>query len=167
MPNPGTQPASGPPLPQLESVTGTTIATGGERRLSISILAADSSVFTSEWNFITGDVSGPILGNEFIKANNFCIDLAQICVHNLQSGVEHHLETTGPPVTARFRRLDADKLAAAKKIFNNLEASGIVRRSSSSTASSEEEERIMATLRRLSLPQLGDFGGQVSCTQHG
>jgi hypothetical protein len=28
--------------------------------------------------------------------------------------VEHHIKTTGPPIASRFRRLDAEKLAAAK-----------------------------------------------------
>ena len=221
LPGPCSSPTSGPPLPQLESVTGTTIATGGERRLTISILAADSSVFSGEWNFIIGDVSGPILGNDFIKANNFCVDPAMSCVRNLQSGafypaiasfssstaavlpscitnllnqfpevvadskpfppaahgVEHHLETTGPPVTARFRRLDAAKLAAAKKIFNNWESSGIIRRSSSSWASplhlvkkKDGSWRPCGDFRRLNLvtsadkypvPNMGDFMGQM------
>ena len=80
------QPAFGPPLSQLESITGTAIATGGEHRLNVSILAADSSVFTAEWNFVISDVSGPILDNDFIKANNFCVDPAMACVRNLQSG---------------------------------------------------------------------------------
>jgi len=43
----------------------------------------------------------------------------------------HHIITDGPPVTARFRRLDPSKLAAAKKIFSDWERAGIVRRSSS------------------------------------
>jgi hypothetical protein len=33
----------------------------------------------------------------------------------------HHIKTTGPPATARFRRLDASKLAAAKAEFYKLE----------------------------------------------
>jgi hypothetical protein len=43
----------------------------------------------------------------------------------------HHIKTTGPPATARFRRLDAAKLAAAKADFAKLERDGIIRRSSS------------------------------------
>jgi Reverse transcriptase (RNA-dependent DNA polymerase) len=43
--------------------------------------------------------------------------------------------TTGRPVTAKFRRLDAAKLAAAKKEFLQLEADGIIRRSCSAWAS--------------------------------
>ena len=50
-------------------------------------------------------------------------------------GVEHVLETTGRPVTARFRRLDADKLQAAKREFLKMEKEGIIRRSSSCWAS--------------------------------
>jgi len=46
-------------------------------------------------------------------------------------GVEHHLVTSGHPVSSRFRRLDGPKLAAAKAEFAKMEADGIVRRSSS------------------------------------
>ena len=50
-------------------------------------------------------------------------------------GVEHHIVTTGRPVTAKFRRLDNTKLAAAKAEFQQLEKEGIVRRSNSDWAS--------------------------------
>ncbi len=50
-------------------------------------------------------------------------------------GVEHHLETRGPPIASPFRRLDAEKLAAAKAEFAALERDGIIRRSSSPWAS--------------------------------
>ncbi len=43
----------------------------------------------------------------------------------------HHIKTTGPPTTARFRHLDASKLAAAKAEFYKMEREGIIRRSSS------------------------------------
>jgi len=46
-------------------------------------------------------------------------------------GVTHHLRTTGPPVASRFRRLDAEKLAADKLEFATLERAGILRRSNS------------------------------------
>jgi hypothetical protein len=45
--------------------------------------------------------------------------------------VEHHLITTGPPITLKFRRLDSEKLAATKAEFNKMEAEGIVGRSAS------------------------------------
>jgi len=49
----------------------------------------------------------------------------------VQHSVQHHIETTGQPVTARFRRLDPAKLKAAKQIFAEWERAGIVRRSDS------------------------------------
>jgi hypothetical protein len=45
--------------------------------------------------------------------------------------VEHHIKTYGPPIASRFRRLDAEKLAAAKAEFLQLEKEGIVRWSDS------------------------------------
>jgi hypothetical protein len=53
----------------------------------------------------------------------------------VKHAVTHAIITTGRPVTARFRRLDTEKLAAAKKEFLQLEADGIIRRSCSSWAS--------------------------------
>ena len=50
-------------------------------------------------------------------------------------GVEHFIETTGRPVSSKFRRLDAAKLAAAKAEFIKLEAEGIVERADSDWAS--------------------------------
>ncbi len=46
----------------------------------------------------------------------------------VNSDVEHHIQTTGPPIASKFRRLDPDKLAAAKA---GLERDGIVQRSNS------------------------------------
>jgi hypothetical protein len=50
-------------------------------------------------------------------------------------GVGHHLETRGPPNASPFRRLDTEKLAAAKAEFAALERDGIIRWSSSPWAS--------------------------------
>ncbi|GFO08997.1 retrovirus-related pol polyprotein [Plakobranchus ocellatus] len=44
-------------------------------------------------------------------------------------GVVHHIPTSGPAVHARARRLDNDKLSAAKAEFEELERLGIIRRS--------------------------------------
>ena len=49
--------------------------------------------------------------------------------------VEHHIETVGRPVSAKYRRLDTSKLQAAKAEFLEMERQGIVRRSNSSWAS--------------------------------
>ena len=46
-------------------------------------------------------------------------------------GVELHIETEGPPVFARPRRLSPEKLLAAKKEFKAMEELGIIRRSKS------------------------------------
>ena len=47
-------------------------------------------------------------------------------------GVCHHLLTNlGPPVYAKPRRLDPEKLSAAKAEFSAMEKAGIIRRSSS------------------------------------
>ena len=50
-------------------------------------------------------------------------------------GVEHTIETSGRPVFAKFRRLDATKMAIAEREFRQLEEAGSVRRSKSQWAS--------------------------------
>ncbi|KAG8189404.1 hypothetical protein JTE90_020218 [Oedothorax gibbosus] len=49
--------------------------------------------------------------------------------------VEHHIETTGPPVFSRARRLTPEKLAIAKQEFQYMINQGICRPSKSSWAS--------------------------------
>ena len=46
-------------------------------------------------------------------------------------GVFHHIKTLGPPTFARFRRLPPDRLAAVKKVFQELEELGICQKASS------------------------------------
>jgi hypothetical protein len=46
-------------------------------------------------------------------------------------GVQHVIQTTGQPATAKFRRLDPASLAAAKREFQTMLDEGIIRRSSS------------------------------------
>ncbi len=43
--------------------------------------------------------------------------------------VVHHIVTTGPPIAAKFHRLDGEKLAAAKAEFKQLQEDGIIQRS--------------------------------------
>jgi hypothetical protein len=58
--------------------------------------------------------------------------LPPVTKHN----VELHIQVKdGPPITAKFRRLDAEKLAAAKAEFDQLERDSINRRSDSPWAS--------------------------------
>jgi hypothetical protein len=49
--------------------------------------------------------------------------------------VEHYLVTKGPPIGSKFRRLDGEKLAAARAEFEKMEQEGVVRRSTSPWAS--------------------------------
>ncbi|CAL8102051.1 unnamed protein product [Calicophoron daubneyi] len=49
----------------------------------------------------------------------------------VSTNVAHHTVTKGPPVSARPRRLAPDKLAVAKKVFNELLSQGVIRPSSS------------------------------------
>ncbi len=50
-------------------------------------------------------------------------------------GVEHFISMKGPPIASKFRRLDTEKLQAAKAEFEQLEREGIVQRSTSPWAS--------------------------------
>jgi hypothetical protein len=50
-------------------------------------------------------------------------------------GVLHHIETTGRPVTAKFRRLCPERLDAAKEEFSRMLKAGIIRRSHSQWSS--------------------------------
>ena len=53
----------------------------------------------------------------------------------IRHNIEHHIVTEGPPLHARARRLDGDKLAVAKDEFRKMEEMGIIRRSDSPWAS--------------------------------
>ncbi|CAI2730875.1 unnamed protein product [Schistosoma spindalis] len=56
-------------------------------------------------------------------------------ISSVTNRVVHHIVTRGPPVTARPRRLAPDKLAFAKREFDNLLSAGIIRPSHSPWAS--------------------------------
>ena len=70
------------------------------------------------------------LEKEFAAVFNAAKDLPPV-IHR----VEHHIETDGRPVAARYRRLDAAKLKAAQADFREMERQGVIRRSSSNWAS--------------------------------
>ena len=63
--------------------------------------------------------------------------LTQVCSPDspILHDVTHHIETTGPPVTARPRRLAPERLKVAKREFEHMLQLGIVRPSSSAWAS--------------------------------
>jgi hypothetical protein len=84
--------------------------------------------------------------------------------------VEHHIHTgSHPPVFAKSRRLDPEKLQIAKAEFKRLESAGIVRRSKSpwafSFAHGTLKRWIVAALWQLSPFKFGDNPGQVSFTK--
>ena len=60
---------------------------------------------------------------------------ARICQTNTKHNVEHHIVTSGPPLHARARRLDADKLSVAKAELAQMESMGILHHSNSPWAS--------------------------------
>ena len=59
------------------------------------------------------------------------ITTSDFCSPNTKHGISHHIPTTGPPPHVRARRLPPDRLADAKKAFEDMVAEGICRRSSS------------------------------------
>ncbi len=90
----------------------------------------------------------------------------------LKHGVEHHIITSGRPVTFRFRRLDPVKLEAAEKEFEQMEADSIIRRSSSCWVSplhmvGKSYGRELEAMWGLLMPQPCYEAGPVSGTQHG
>ncbi len=63
--------------------------------------------------------------------------LTQVAVSDapVKHNISHHIETTGPPTSARPRRLAPDRLRVAKREFEHMLQLGIVRPSSSAWAS--------------------------------
>ena len=90
----------------------------------------------------------------------------------------HYIETSGPPLHARPRRLDGEKLQVAKDEFNKMEQMGIIQRSDSPWASplhvvpkADGTWRPSGDYRRLNvvtkddrypLPHIHDFNGRLA-----
>ncbi|GFV05471.1 transposon Tf2-11 polyprotein [Trichonephila clavipes] len=92
------------------------------------------------WTFIIADVSSPIIDADFLKPFNLLINLKKKSNFSLISksashGTVHHIITTGPPVTARPRRLHPKLYDAVKVEFEFLLAQGIIRPSKSPRSS--------------------------------
>ena len=80
--------------------------------------------------------------------------LTQVCSQDtpILHDVTHHIDMTGPPVTAHPRRLPPERLKVAKLEFEHMLQLGIIRPSSSAWASpygTQEGSRRLASLWRL------------------
>ena len=58
-----------------------------------------------------------------------------LSTHTVEHDVTHHIQTTGPPVSARPRRLAPEKLTIARQEFEHMLEEGIIRPSSSQWSS--------------------------------
>ena len=92
--------------------------------------------------------------------------------------VRHYIPTSGPPVHARPRRLDSEKLQVARSEFQKIEDLGIIRRSDSPWASplhvmakadrgwrpcgDYRHLNIITEDDRYSLPHIHDFNGKLA-----
>ncbi|GFV52533.1 transposon Tf2-8 polyprotein [Trichonephila clavipes] len=140
------------------------------------------------WTFIIADVSSPIIGADFLKHFNLLIDLkkkkpsiltvdANISFKNILSeypdlsnpslisksashGTVHHIITTGPPVTARPRRLHPKLYDAVKVEFEFLLAQSIIRPSKSPWSSLHVVPKSDSTIR-----PVGDYRQLNSVTE--
>ena len=165
------------PGPSLVAANGSSIKTYGVRTIPLCFATKKY-----KWDFIIAEVSRPLLGADFLRANSLLVDLKgkrlvdaetysstplrkagplaphlstissnneydallaefpEITTPNFthsptKHGVKHFIKTTGPPISARARRLPPDKLSSAKAEFERMEAMGIIQRSASPWAS--------------------------------
>ena len=74
-----------PDAPSLAAANGTCIAMVcvQQRHLLFSNSAAAHHSFC--WDFLVDDVSSPILGNDFLQAQVFCVDSAACCLRRHDS----------------------------------------------------------------------------------
>jgi hypothetical protein len=63
------------------------------------------------------------------------VNVAKVLPSSVVHDVVHHIKTAGPLIACKFRRLEGDKLEAARREFAAMEDEGIVQRSTSPWAS--------------------------------
>lgn len=137
---------------RLIAANGNNIVTYGKLRLKFRIADIDK-IF--EWDFILADVNRPILGSDFLAHEDVKINCRQSqisignCIINSSIRTAHtghitvpsdgkhffKIETSGPPIAQRPRRLGPHLLQIVRNEFDQLLAQGIIRRSTSPWAS--------------------------------
>ncbi len=114
---------STPPAPAAHRQVGSSVAaTAADQRNAISAIKPIS----------TGKL--PLFFQLLLQRFEDVVNPSKV-LPQTSHGVAHHLETRGLAIASPFRRLDMEKLAAAKAEFVALERDGIIRRSSSPWAS--------------------------------
>ncbi|GFT89449.1 transposon Tf2-11 polyprotein [Trichonephila clavipes] len=116
------------------------------------------------WTFIIADVSSPIIDAN-ISFKNILSEYPDLSNPSLISksashGTVHHIITTGPPVTARPRRLHPKLYDAVKVEFEFLLAQGIIRPSKSPWSSLHVVPKSDSTVR-----PVGDYRQLNSVTE--
>ena len=100
--------------------------------LRVDGLLSDSSTTSPGLSFIQQDSS-----NSFLSLLSEFPALTQVCAANcpIKHDIVHHIETTGPPTSARTRRLAPEHLHIAHQEFDHMLELGIIRPLSSSWSS--------------------------------
>ncbi len=109
--------SSTPPAPAAHQQAGSSSAATAGRQTAVSVV---SHILASKL---------PLFFQLLLQGFKDVVNPSKV-LPQTSHGVEHHLETRGPPVASPFRRLDAQKLAAVKADFAALERDGIIRQSS-------------------------------------
>ena len=110
------------------AVNDTPIRTYGKRSLTLNLGLRRSF----PWIFIIAKVQKPILGADYLNLLMHFPALTQVCSldNPVMHDITHHIETTGPPVSARPRRLTLERLCVDKQEFEHMLQLGIIHPSS-------------------------------------
>ena len=139
-------------IQKLVSANGQDISTSGTRSLSFR-LAGSPKLFS--WRFILADTQRAILGSDFLAHEDIKVDCRRNKIFTdsftmmgsnkaslqatvstaLSSNQTFRIETTGPPIAQRVRKLSNHALRSVRAEFDQLLLQGTIRRSTSPWAS--------------------------------
>ena len=111
------------------------VPTGGPRSGSALSPSASESSPPSPPPITPSSSSPPSSIEQLLESFPEVVNASKLLPTAVVHDVVHHIKTTGPPIACKFRRLEGDKLEAARAEFAAMEADGIVRRSTSPWAS--------------------------------